>query len=322
MRRTLILLLSLAVLTPVVLGLLLTGRALLDRPSHPPQVTLTFDDLPVHGDLPPGESRLHIAQIILATLQREQIPPSYAFVTGAAAQNDPALLEVLQTWRAAGQPLGNHTWSHPALSASTAEQFEADIQRNEPLLQSLANTQDWHLFRYPYLDEGDTRAKRNAVHTWLHLHHYQVAQVTHDFDDYLWNPPYARCATQHDQAEIAALETSYLAAADRQITRAHLLSRALYGRDIPYVLLLHVGAFDARMLPRLIALYRSRGYTFTTLQKAQADPAYRGDPGSVIKTASSVLDHSSILRRLASMPPNPRMEKQLGGICPAQVVGH
>jgi hypothetical protein len=30
------------------------------------------------------------------------------------------------------------------------------------------------------------------------------------------------------------------------------MSEQLYNRDIPYVLLMHIGAFDARMLPRLL----------------------------------------------------------------------
>ena len=55
------------------------------------------------------------------------------------------------------------------------------------------------------------------------------------------------------------------------------LSKALYGRDIPYVLLMHIGAFDARMLPRLLALYREEGFRFTTLPEAERDPAYAAD---------------------------------------------
>ena len=40
---------------------------------------------------------------------------------------------------------------------------------------------------------------------------------------------------------------------------------------------LHIGAFDARMLPRLLALYREDGFPFTTLPEAERDPAYAAD---------------------------------------------
>jgi hypothetical protein len=51
----------------------------------------------------------------------------------------------------------------------------------------------------------------------------------------------------------------------------------VYGRDIPYVLLLHVGAFSARMMPRLLALYRELGFQFVPLPQAESDPAYAAD---------------------------------------------
>jgi hypothetical protein len=55
------------------------------------------------------------------------------------------------------------------------------------------------------------------------------------------------------------------------------MSQQLYGREISYVLLLHLGAFDARMLPRLLRMYRERGIEFVTLEDAEKDPFYRYD---------------------------------------------
>ena len=37
------------------------------------------------------------------------------------------------------------------------------------------------------------------------------------------------------------------------------------------MLLLHVGAFDAEMLRRLLQLYRARGFQFVTLPEAERD---------------------------------------------------
>jgi hypothetical protein len=41
-------------------------------------------------------------------------------------------------------------------------------------------------------------------------------------------------------------------------------------------LLMHIGAFDARMLPRLLALYKASGFRFVTLPDAARDPANIG----------------------------------------------
>ena len=50
----------------------LTGSA---RQTAPLKVALTFDDLPAHGQLPPGETRFDVAKSILGTLKREKLPP-------------------------------------------------------------------------------------------------------------------------------------------------------------------------------------------------------------------------------------------------------
>jgi hypothetical protein len=73
------------------------------------------------------------------------------------------------------------------------------------------------------------------------------------------------------------METAWIAAADNSLTYYRDLSQQMYGRDIPYVLLMHIGAFDARMLPRLMALYKERGVSLITLEEAVADPFYKGD---------------------------------------------
>ncbi len=196
------------------------------------QLAFTFDDLPSHGNLPPGETRLDVANSILATLRANHMPPVYGLVNGVRTETDPATLEVLKAWRSAGQPLGNHGWSHMNLNLQTPDEYTADIAKNEPLLQSLMPSEDWHWFRYPFLWEGDTLEKRHAVRAYLHQHGYRVAQVTMDFEDYLWNDPYARCMAKHDDKSIQWLQESYLATADQYFSLYRGISNTLYGRDV------------------------------------------------------------------------------------------
>jgi peptidoglycan/xylan/chitin deacetylase (PgdA/CDA1 family) len=247
-------------------------------PAFSQQMAVTFDDLPVHGALPVGMTRLDIANSILRTLKAEHLPAVYGFVNGGRGQEAPDFLAVLQAWRAAGEPLANHTWAHLDLSKESPEQFAEQVRKNEPLLQSLMGKEDWHWLRFPYLHEGDTLEKRRTARQWLFAHGYKVAEVSMDFEDYLWDEPYARCVALHDDASIAKLHDLYLSVADEYYGLARRLSQALYGRDIKYVLLMHISAFDARMLPELLALYRGKGVKFVSLQDAISDPAYRDDP--------------------------------------------
>jgi len=278
------------------------------------QVALTFDDLPAHGPLPIGQTRVGIANSILATIRDQHLPQAYGFVNAAKLEKSPDDIAVLKAWRAADEPLGSHTYSHPSLNDITPAEFESEIAKNEPLLTDLMAGQDWHWFRYPFLWEGDTLEKRRAVRTYLQKNGYQIAQVSLDFEDYLWNEPYARCVAKHDDTAIDSLRASYLATADQYITLFRDLTHTLYGRDIPYVLLLHIGAFDSKMLPDLISLLRKRAFTFTTLPDAMKDPAYREDPDVALKYGGTFQEQIAAARHI-KIPPNSKPYKQLEATC-------
>jgi peptidoglycan/xylan/chitin deacetylase (PgdA/CDA1 family) len=278
------------------------------------QMAVTFDDLPVHGAMPAGMTRLDIAQSILATLKREKMPAVYGFINGKRMEENPSSLAALEAWRSAGEPLGNHTWAHLDLGKETPEEFEAEVLRNEPLLKTLMGKEDWHWLRYPFLREGDTLEKRRAVRTWLFEHGYKIAQVNMDFEDYLWNEPYARCADKHDEASIQKLHDSYLAVADQYYSVFRQLSHTVYGRDVKYVLLMHVGAFDARMLPELLALYRGKGVRFVTLQDAMSDPSYQDDPDIGDASGGAFLELMLEKKKL-KFPANTKPYKELAAMC-------
>ncbi len=278
------------------------------------QIAVTFDDLPVHGAMPPGMTRSEIAESILKTLKLEKLPPVYGFINGGRGEGDPDSLAALQTWRAAGQPLGNHTWAHLDINKETAEQFEAEVLRNEPLLERLMGKTDWHWLRYPFLREGDTVEKRRAARAWLFAHRYKIAEVSMDFEDYLWNEPYARCMAKHDDVSIAKLHDTYLAVADQYYGVFRELSQLVYGRDVKYVLLMHVGAFDARMLPELLALYRTKGVRFISLPDAMSDPAYQDDP-DIGEPSGGTLLELMIQKKKIKFPANSKPYKELEAMC-------
>ena len=287
-----------------------------DHRDVPLRIAITFDDLPAHSSLPAGETRLEIATKIIAALHDAQVPPTYGFVNGVAAEGQPANSAVLQVWRDAGYPLGNHSWSHMNLNQHPLEEFEADVNRNEPVLSGLmeAKNDDWHWFRFPFLAEGDTPEKNAGIRAFLAQKGYKVAAVTMSFGDYMWNEPYARCKAKSDEKAIASLAESYLAAADDSISYSRSMSRTLYGHDIPYVLLMHIGAFDAEMLPRLLDLYRSKGVQFVTLEEAERDEFYLKDIDLHPAPGATTLEGVMWERHLVP-PAHATPAPQLDGLC-------
>ena len=259
-------------------------------------------------------ARPAVVASILNTLKREGMPPVYGFVNGFRVARYPYQIHILEQWHAAGEPLGNHTWSHPEFDKLSAAEYERNIEQNEALLRRLDPQAGWRWFRFPFLEEGDTVAKREAVRGWLTKHHYRIAEVSMDFQDYLWNEPYARCEAQGNQAAIKRLHDSYLSTAATYIGVYRELSQRLYGRDIPYVLLMHVGAFDARMLPELLALFRQQGFTFVTLDEAMADPAYSTD-AAVATPGGTTFNEMVATERHVAMPDAQEPEQMLDRLC-------
>ncbi len=289
-----------------VLGAAMMGRA--------QQIAFTWDDVPAHSAMPPGETRVDIAQKLIAAMKDAGLPPVYGFVNGVAVEREPASEPVFKVWRDAGFFLGNHAWSHMNLNTAKLEDWEADVLKDEPVLEKYAAGTDWHWLRYPFLAEGDTPEKRMAARKFLAGHRYRIAAVTMSFGDYMWNEPYARCSAKGDTAAIATLESSYLdaAASDADFRRA--TAKALFGQDIPYVLLMHVGAFDARMLPRLLALYKSKGFSFVTLQEAEKDSFYKGSLDPNLDAPPDMLEVAMKAKGLA-LPQRAKAGVDVNSLC-------
>jgi peptidoglycan/xylan/chitin deacetylase (PgdA/CDA1 family) len=275
-------------------------------------MVITVDDIPRHGVLPPGETRLGVTRGIVAALEADGVP-AYGFVNGEHAEQTADSAAALQEWSEAF-PVGNHTWSHASLDAVTTQQFRREIVRDEPLLERLSHGRDWGWFRYPYLAEGIDPSKRSAIRQYLADSGYRIAAVTVDFRDFAYNTPYARCVAKGDDKAIAALENEYLDAAHDSALNAQKMAKALYGTDIPQVLLTHVGAFEARMFPRLLNLYREMGFRFVTLPEAQNHPYYADDNDPSLPTAHWGLE-SKVRANGLRPPPKRTPTLDLDTIC-------
>ena len=289
------------------------ASTLAPKSSSALQMALTFDDLPAHGSLPPGTTRTGVITKIAAALKLANAPSVYGFVNGNWLDQHPEDISALQAWHDAGFRLGNHSWSHMNLNQHSLEEFQTDVIKNEALLAKWSDN-DFHWFRFPFLAEGDTPEKRAGVRAFLLQHGYKIAGVTMSFADYQWTEPYARCRTKGDSQAIAQLEGSFLKAVEDNIEHYRAMSHTLVGRDIPYVLLMHVGALDAEMLPSVLDIYRSHGFEFVTLEKAEQDPFYAQETDLRRAPAPDMLEGAMAERHL-TIPDAPLPGVQFDTIC-------
>jgi peptidoglycan/xylan/chitin deacetylase (PgdA/CDA1 family) len=128
-------------------------------------VALTFDDLPLNGTLAPGMTQARMTKDVLAILKKHRVPQVYGFINASKLEGSADGAEALRLWVAAGERVGNHTYSHMDLHANSAEEFLRDVYRDEPALELLDSSDAGRWLRYPYLREGDTlEAARKCAH--------------------------------------------------------------------------------------------------------------------------------------------------------------
>jgi peptidoglycan/xylan/chitin deacetylase (PgdA/CDA1 family) len=238
-------------------------------------IAITIDDLPNHGALPPGMTRLGIAQSQLDTFKAHHVPQVYGFVNAAGIVHEPGTEAVLDAWRKAGYPLGNHTYSHMSLNgAPSLAAWIADLKAGEPAIAQRMQGANWHYLRYPFLAAGTDQARHDGAIAYLKSHGYRIADVSVGFDDWAYSDTYARCLAKGDTASIEAMKAQYLKGVDANIARMKALSQRVYGRMIPQVLLTHIGGWSAVMLPQVMDKLDAAGAHYVTLEQAEADPAY------------------------------------------------
>jgi peptidoglycan/xylan/chitin deacetylase (PgdA/CDA1 family) len=246
-------------------------------------LALTFDDLPfaVPGDdQAPGRLAdvLRTNVSILKTLAAHHAI-AIGFVNEIKLNVDnqrDARAAVLRQWLAAGMDLGNHTYSHPALSETETAKYEDDFVQGAVItsaeMKAAGKTERY--FRYPYLNTGKDKAQKEAVITFYSSRGFLNAPVTVQNQDWLFNVPYSEAITKRNAAERKRVADAYLEHTSDTLTYAEALSKQSFGREIPQVMLLHVDQLNADWLDAVLSLFEKRGYTFVILDQALRDPAY------------------------------------------------
>jgi len=244
------------------------------------------------------------------------VPPVYGFVNAKKLEGNPDAAEALKLW-AAAEPVGNHTYAHMDLEQNPPEAFEREIEEDEPALELLKDnaSDNWHWLRYPYLHEGDTVEKRRAVRAYLKTRGYRIAQVTLDWEDYLWNTAYARCVAKNDSKSIAWLRTSYLNTASEYLDLGREQAKLIFGHEINYVLLMHLGAFSSTILPDALDLLKKKGFKLVTLEEAETDPAYDSDPDVGFHDAGTLLDQWMQVKQVKYPEHAEKPYKEVEAVC-------
>jgi peptidoglycan/xylan/chitin deacetylase (PgdA/CDA1 family) len=239
-------------------------------------VAFTFDDGPRLATTPRLSPQERNAAI-LAALKKHQVNAAL-FITLGNGADRPEGLALAKAWGEAGHALGNHTVTHLDLNAkgTTLQQYQEEILTCDRVIRALPGYRPW--FRFTFLREGNTPEKRDGMKAFLKAKGLRNAQVTLDTSDWRLDAALMAVLTQHPGADTAPIRGAYLAHLRQRAEAYRDLSRQLFGRDIPQVLLLHHNLLNALFLDDAIQLFKDLGWTLIRPDAAFQDAVYTLDP--------------------------------------------
>ena len=264
-------------------GLLASPAPVAAQRSPHREMAVTFDDLPVATRMLHGDSAQRaITGALLDAIARHKVA-AIGFVNevklARSGMVDPRRVALLRRWLEAGLELGNHTYSHIDLHRTSVTTYIHEIARGDSVTSLLLRERGRQprYFRHPLLHTGRDLASRDAVDRFLAEHGYRVAPVTVDNYDYIFAAVYEHALTRGDGDGRRRIATAYLEYMEHVVAYYEQQSAALFGREIPQVLLLHASALNAETFDSLAGMLERRGYRFVTLDRALRDPAYQSD---------------------------------------------
>jgi peptidoglycan/xylan/chitin deacetylase (PgdA/CDA1 family) len=261
---------------------------------------ISVDDLPVAGgDLhtDPGEREL-ITRGLLAALAKHHVPAIGLVIWGNVKTGDDRVL--LRRWLAAGHELGNHSASHLDLTKTGADAYIADVEAGRAGLAGfLAGEENRHVrfFRFPFLDEGDTAAKLDAVRAYLARSGQRSLPVTIDDQDWEFEKPWVEARRKNDSKEMERVGDEYQEALHVEIRDQEAKGDRLFGRPVPQILLLHANEVGAAQWDRLFTWLEGRGYRFATADEVLVDTVFKDEPRYVGDASFGLWDRLIYLRR-------------------------
>ncbi|HLA78464.1 MAG TPA: SgcJ/EcaC family oxidoreductase [Vicinamibacteria bacterium] len=265
--------------------------------AAPRPLLVTVDDLPLTGAAPdsPAERRA-LTRAHLAALGAQGIR-AVGFVTWKNVRG-PADVELLKMWLDAGHELGNHSDQHLSYTTTEVEAYRADIEGARARLQELLAHRDRQLrfFRFPFLREGDSEEKLDAMRRYLAESGQRNLAVTIDNQDWSFDRPFVEARRSGDRRRQAEVAADYQSALRLAVRHHEAAGDRLLGRPAPQVLLLHANSIGGSEWPQLFAWLAKNGHRFADADEVLADPAFSDLPRVVAPYGYGLWDRLSQLR--------------------------
>jgi peptidoglycan/xylan/chitin deacetylase (PgdA/CDA1 family)/ketosteroid isomerase-like protein len=261
-------------------------------------LAVTVDDLPIGTPKlhPDPADRERINRELLDILKRHRIPAT-GFVNWGRV-SDPKDEAILAAWLGAGHTLGNHTFSHPDLTRTDLDTWLADMEKGRAGLAAWLEPRGAALryFRFPFLDEGDTGAKWDAVRRALVDSRQRVVPVTIDTQDWSFETRLLEARAAGDPRRVADVLSAYEASLRAEVAWHEATGDELFGRTTPQIILLHANAVGAAGWDDFFTWLERTGHRFAPVDEVLKDPAVEEEPRFLGRQGCSQWDRIASLR--------------------------
>jgi peptidoglycan/xylan/chitin deacetylase (PgdA/CDA1 family) len=254
-----------------------------------PEICITMDDVNyLQGPLYSGLER---DSMIRATLINTQVKAGMFFIGKYLESEEGKTL--MRAWDRDDHLILNHTYSHPHYNDETVsfEDFSQDVLRCDNILKECKNFRK--IFRFPYLEEGNTKEKRDAMRAFLKKEKYKNGYVSVMTTDWWINAKMEEEIVNNPQADIIKYKTLYLSNVKDCADFYKSLSEKVEGRPVKHVILLHHNLLNALYLGDLINMLRAHGWKVISAEEAFNDPVYTSYPDFFPSTSSLLTTLSS-----------------------------
>jgi peptidoglycan/xylan/chitin deacetylase (PgdA/CDA1 family) len=255
-----------------------TTAATLGATTPAPRVAITMDDFRWRG-IPGGDPKKPNRALLDALAKHSNLKAAL-FVCGINV-DQPAGRQLLQSWSDAGHIIGNHTYSHPSYNSPkvTAASFGADLLHAEEILKGFPSFQK--ILRFPFLKEGDTAPKRDAMRAFLAAHGYRTGHVTIDASDWYFDQRLHARLEKDPVFDTHRYREPYLEHMLDRATYYDNLARAVLNRTIPHTILVHYNLLNVLFLDDLLTMFERNGWQLVSAETAFKDEVFKRQPNIV-----------------------------------------
>ena len=250
-----------------------------------PEIAITIDDFNWNKSVKLDPDQRNRA--LLSALRSHGNLKAALFVTCKFADNDKGK-ELLKDWDRAGHLIGNHSYSHKYLNSNrvTAEVFTADIEKCDEMIKSFPHFQ--RSFRFPYLKEGDSAAKRDAVRNFIKEKGYRIGPVPIDASDWALEDRLSARLAKDPAAAVRPYRDFYLSHMWERSLYYDDLARKVLGRSVKHTILMHYNLLNALFLSDLLDMFQNKGWKLIDAADAFKDPVFSAAP-NIVPAGESII---------------------------------